>query len=90
VIFENVMEHETTIATPERVQTGVRMEKKLVKVLKALAELYDLSLGEFLENLVLTSFAGKKPFSEPSLSRIADLMRIYELLPTNPAPTPKG
>ena len=29
----------------DRVQTGVRMERRLVKVCKALAELYDLSLG---------------------------------------------
>jgi predicted DNA-binding ribbon-helix-helix protein len=35
--------------SPERVQTGVRLEKRLVKVLKALAEIYDLSLGELLE-----------------------------------------
>jgi hypothetical protein len=34
----------------ERVQTVVRMEKRLIKVCKALAELYDLPLGEFLED----------------------------------------
>jgi hypothetical protein len=63
----------------ERVQTGVRMEKRLVKVLKALAELYDLSLGDLLEGIVLHAFDGRAPFSEESLRRIADLKRIYGL-----------
>jgi hypothetical protein len=63
----------------ERVQTGVRMEKRLVKVLKALAELYDLSLGDLLEGIVLHAFEGKSPFSEESLRRIADLKKIYGL-----------
>jgi hypothetical protein len=43
---------------PDRVQTGVRLEMRLVKVLKALAELYDLSLGELLEDLVRDAFRG--------------------------------
>jgi hypothetical protein len=64
---------------PDRVQTGVRMERRLVKVLKALAELYDLSLGELLERLVVTTFAGRKPFSEATLARVAELARIYAL-----------
>lgn len=63
----------------ERVQTGVRLEKRLVKVLKALAELYDLSLGELVEELALGAFAGRKPFSDSALARIAELMRFYGL-----------
>ena len=63
----------------ERVQTGVRMEKRIVKVLKALAELYDISLGDLLEGIVLHAFEGKSPFSEESLRRIADLKRVYSL-----------
>jgi hypothetical protein len=62
-----------------RVQTGVRMEKRLVKVLKALAELYDRSLGDLLESIVLHAFAGRSPFSAESLRRIAELERIYGL-----------
>jgi len=69
----------------ERVQTGVRMEKRLVKVLKALAELYDLSLGDLLEGIVLHAFAGRTPFSAPSLRRIAELERIYGM---DPEPRP--
>jgi predicted DNA-binding ribbon-helix-helix protein len=63
----------------ERVQTGVRLEKRLLKVLKALAELYDLSLGDLLEGIVLHAFEGKSPFSEETLRRIADLRRVYGL-----------
>lgn len=63
----------------ERVQTGVRMEKRIVKVLKALAELYDISLGDLLEGIVLHAFEGRSPFSAESLRRIADLKRVYGL-----------
>jgi hypothetical protein len=63
----------------ERVQTGVRMEKRLLKVLKALAELHDLSLGDLLEGIVLHAFEGKAPFGEESRRRIADLRKIYGL-----------
>jgi hypothetical protein len=63
----------------ERIQTGVRMEKRIVKVLKALAELYDLSLGDLLEGIVLHAFEGKSPFGEESLRRVADLKRVYGL-----------
>ncbi len=47
----------------ERMQTGVRMEKRMVKVLKGLAEYLDISLGDLLEGIVLHAFAGKAPFS---------------------------
>ena len=33
----------------ERVQTGVRIEKRLLKVMKALAEYHDLTLGDLIE-----------------------------------------
>ena len=62
-----------------RVQTGVRLEKRLLKVLKALAEFHDLSLGDLLEGIVLHVFDGKCPFGEESLRRIADLKRVYQL-----------
>jgi hypothetical protein len=63
----------------ERVQTGVRMEKRLVKVLKALAELKDLSLGDLLEGICLHAFDGKLPFTEATRRKIAELRRIYGL-----------
>jgi len=61
----------------ERVQTGVRIEKRLLKVLKALAELKDLSLGDLLEGIVLHAFEGKTPFSKETLRQIAEFRRIY-------------
>jgi hypothetical protein len=61
----------------ERVQTGARMEKRMVKVLKALAEYLDISLGDLLEGIVLHAFAGKAPFSTQTLERIASLKEIY-------------
>lgn len=63
----------------ERVQTGVRIEKRLLKVLKAFAELKDLSLGDLLEGIVLHAFEGKTPFSADSLRQIAELKKIYGL-----------
>lgn len=63
----------------ERVQTGVRMEKRLLKVLKAFAELRDLTLGDLLEGIVLHVFEGRTPFSSESLKQIAELSRIYGL-----------
>lgn len=62
-----------------RVQTGVRMEKRLVKVLKALAELRDLSLGDLLEYIVRAGFAGEKPFTAAEVGQITELTRIYGL-----------
>jgi hypothetical protein len=61
----------------ERVQTGVRMEKRMVKVLKGLAEYHDLSLGDLLEGIVLHAFENKPPFSEETLGLIAKLKDVY-------------
>jgi hypothetical protein len=63
----------------ERTQTGVRLEKGVLKVLKALAEYYEISLGDLLEGIVLHAFDGKAPFGEDSLKRIAELKKIYGL-----------
>ena len=63
----------------ERIQTGVRMEKRLLKVLKAFAEYKDITLGDLLEGIVLHAFDGKIPFRPESLRRIADLKKFYGL-----------
>ena len=63
----------------ERVQTGVRLEKRILKVLKAFAEYHDMSLGDLLEGIVLHAFDGKTPFSPASLERIQALKEFYEL-----------
>jgi hypothetical protein len=63
----------------QRVQTGVRMENRLLKVLKALAEYHDLTLGDLLEGIVLHAFDGKCPFQGASLKRIRELKKFYGL-----------
>ena len=63
----------------ERVQTGVRLEKRLLKVLKALADYLDLSLGDLLEGIVLHAFDGQCPFEPESLQRIKELKKFYGL-----------
>ena len=61
----------------ERIQTGVRMEKRLLKVLKAFADYRDLTLGDLLEGIVLHAFDGKCPFNRDSLRRIKELKKFY-------------
>jgi hypothetical protein len=63
----------------ERVQTGVKIEKRLLKVLKGLAEYHDMTLGDLLEGIVLHAFDGKAPFEKATLERIAQLKKIYAL-----------
>ena len=65
--------------TVERVQTGLRIEKRVLKVLKALAEVHDLSLGDLVEGIVLHAFDGQCAFSGDTLQKIADLKRVYGL-----------
>ncbi len=62
-----------------RVQTGVRLEARLLKVLKALAELKDLSLGDLLEGITLHALEGRAPFAEDTLKQIAALKGVYGL-----------
>jgi len=63
----------------KRVQTGVRIEKRLLKVLKALATELDLSLGDLLEGIVLHAFEGKAPFSPQTLKDIEQFRVLYGL-----------
>lgn len=61
----------------ERVQTGVRLEKRMLKVLKAVAEMKDMSLGDLLEGIVLHAFEGKAPFSAQTLKEIEQFKVLY-------------
>src|SRR5271154_431060 len=63
----------------ERVQTGVKIEKRILKVLKAIAEYHDMTLGDLLEGMVLHAFDGKAAFERSTLERIAQLKKIYGL-----------
>lgn len=62
----------------ERVQTGVRIEKRLLKVLKGLAEHLDISVGNLLEGMALHCFENKPPFSKETLEKIAQLKLVYD------------
>ena len=63
----------------ERIQTGMRIEKRMLKVLKALAEYLDMTLGDLIEGIVLHAFEGKAPFDEKLLKKIESIKQIYEL-----------
>jgi len=80
------MEYGTEPVPVERVQLGIRMEKRMVKVLKGLAEYNGITLGQLVEKIVLHSFEpvegqegemAASPHSPESLAVIADLKRIY-------------
>ena len=63
----------------ERIQTGMRIEKRMVKVLEALAEYLDMSLGDLIEGIVLHAFDGKAPFNDKTLKKIQEIKKVYEL-----------
>jgi predicted DNA-binding ribbon-helix-helix protein len=67
------------MATIERVQTGVRIERRILGVLKAVAELHQMTLGDLLEGLALHAFEGKLPFSAATLKKIESLKAAFEL-----------
>ena len=63
----------------ERVQTGVRIEKRILKVLKAIATHLEMTLGDLIEGIVLHSFEGKPPFGPDTITVIAKMKEIYGL-----------
>ncbi len=66
--------------TVTRVQTGLRLEKRILKVLKGLAEHLDISMGDLVEGMALHCFEGKAPpFSEEQLKKIKQLKEVYDL-----------
>ena len=62
-----------------RTQTGVRLESRVLKVLKGLATELDMSLGDLLEGIVLHAFEGKPPFSAATLRKVKALRAVYGL-----------
>src|ERR1700729_1345350 len=88
---------ESAVHAIERVQTGVRIEKRLLKVMKALAEYHDMTLGDLIEGIVLAPFDGKCPFGEESLKPVPGLKKFshvdfdskasHKLVERKPAPT---
>jgi len=65
--------------TVERVQTGVRLERRILGVLKAVADLHGITLGDLIEGLALHAFEGKPPFGPTSLAKIRALKQAFDL-----------
>ena len=63
----------------ERTQTGIRLEKRLLKVLKGIAEHLDISVGDLVEGIALHSFENKPPFSAATIAKIEQLKSVYDL-----------
>lgn len=63
----------------ERTQTGIRVEKRILKVLKGIAAYHEISLGDLIEGICLHAFEGKSPFNEKSLKTINEIKRVYGL-----------
>jgi aryl-alcohol dehydrogenase-like predicted oxidoreductase len=63
----------------ERVQTGVRIERRILLVLKALAASHGMTLGDLVEGIVLHAFEGAAPFGPESMAKIRSLSEVYGL-----------
>ena len=67
------------------------MEKRMLKVLKALADSLDITLGDLLEGIVLHALEGKAAFSKPTLAKAAELRKVFDLtLTAERRPSPQG
>lgn len=71
--------YHSTVVTVDRTQTGLRIERNLLKVLKGVAEYLDMSLGDLVEGVVLHAFEGKTPFHPETLIKIEQLKAVYGL-----------
>jgi hypothetical protein len=63
----------------ERVQTGVRIERRILQVLKALASSKEMSVGDLLEGIILHAFEGAAPFGPKTLEQLRALRDVYGL-----------
>ncbi len=75
----NPLRSRSARAAVTRVQTGVRLEKRLLKVTKALADSLDLTLGDLLEGVLLHVLEGHAPFGPATLARAAQLKKVFAL-----------
>jgi hypothetical protein len=62
-----------------RTQTGIRLERRLLKVMRGLADYHDMTLGDLLEGILLHVFEGKLPLGRESLKAVARLRKVYGL-----------
>lgn len=61
----------------QRVQTGVRIEKRMLKVLRATAQYFDMSLGDLIEGIALHAFEDKSAFSDSAREKISQIKDVY-------------
>ena len=61
----------------ERVQTGLRIEKRILKVLKGMAEFKDVGTNELLELILMHAFENRSCFDDDGFKAIKDLKRVY-------------
>jgi len=61
----------------QRIQTGVRIEQSMLKVLRGLAEYFNISLGDLIEGIVLHAFEGGSAFTEAQREKIDQLKAVY-------------
>src|SRR5680860_346417 len=65
---------------PDRTQTGLRMDRTLLKVLKGLAEYLDLSMADLVEGILLHALEGKSAITDAeTLVAIEQLRTVYNL-----------
>lgn len=62
-----------------RTQTGIRLERRLLKVLRGLADYHDMTLGDLMEGILLHVFEGKLPLGAESLQAVSRLRKVYGL-----------
>lgn len=63
---------------PDRTQTGLRMDRTLLKVLKGLAEYLNMSLADLVEGILLHGLEGRSAITdEATLETIRQLRQIY-------------
>jgi len=65
--------------TVARVQTGVRVERRILKILKSVAAFHEISMSDLLEGMILHNFEGKTPFGPETLALIETLRKSYKL-----------
>ena len=80
--YQNTMVTHVQKLEVVRAQTGVRIEQRLLKVMKGLAEYHDLSLGDFIEGVMLHVLEGKLPFGEDTLLQGKRLKEVYGMTMT--------
>jgi hypothetical protein len=68
-----------TEQSADRIVAGIRLDKRVIKVLKGIAEYLDIPFADLVEGILLHNFEGKCPFSPEVVRKIEHLKAIYGL-----------